>query len=140
MFFYFIAFFLLLKKDKVNVLDKTVQDQGVEVYKQGIQAMEDGDFFYASKLFSEAESNLMNIEIASKAAILSAYSFYRINFYEESIEGLERFISRYPASDYLSYAYYLSAMISFEQIPDEKKDLSQLKIQKKNNSIYRYVS
>ena len=92
--------------------------------------MEDGDFFYASKLFSEAESNLMNIEIASKAAILSAYSFYRINFYEESIEGLERFISRYPASDYLSYAYYLS-MISFEQIPDEKRFADRLKMLKK---------
>ncbi len=129
--FILLLFFSCSKKDKVNVLDQTVQDQGVEVYKQGIQAMEDGDFFYASKLFSEAESNLMNIEIASKAAILSAYSFYRINFYEESIEGLERFISRYPASDYLSYAYYLSAMISFEQIPDEKKDLQPTENAKK---------
>ena len=130
-FFILLLFFSCSKKDKVNVSDVTLQDQGVEVYKQGIQAMEDGDFFYASKLFSEAESNLMNIEIASKAAILSAYSFYRINFYEDSIEGLERFISRYPASDYLSYAYYLSAMISFEQIPDEKKDLKPTENTKK---------
>ena len=85
-FFILLLFFSCSKKDKVNVLDQTVQDQGVEVYKQGIQAMEDGDFFYASKLFSEAESNLMNIEMRL-AAILSAYSFYRINFYEESSKG-----------------------------------------------------
>ena len=69
------------------MLDQTVQDQKVEVYKQGIQAMEDGDFFYASKLFSEAESNLMNIEIASKAAILSAYSFIELIFTKKAPKG-----------------------------------------------------
>ena len=73
----------------------------------------------------------MNIEIASKAAILSAYSFTELIFMRKVIEGLERFISRYPASDYLSYAYYLSAMISFEQIPDEKKDLQPTENAKK---------
>ena len=131
MFIYFIAFFSCSKKDKVNVLDQTVQDQGVEVYKQGIQAMEDGDFFYASKLFSEAESNLMNIEIASKAAILSAYSFYRINFYEESIEGLERFISRYPASDYLVILLSICYDLLSNKYQMKKKICSQLKMQKK---------
>ncbi len=137
-FFILFLFFSCSKKDDVKILDKSIQDQGVEIYKEGVQAMEDGDFFYASKLFSDAESNLMNVEFASKAAILSAYCFYRINFYEESIEGLQRFISRYPASDYLSYAYYLSAIISFEQIPDEKKDLEPTENSKKK--IINYIN
>ena len=123
--------FSCTKKDNAKVIDISIEEQGVETYKKGIKAMEEGDFFFASKLFSEAESNLMNVELASKAAILSCYSFYKINFYEESIEGLERFISRYPASKYLSYAHYLSAMISFEQIPDEKKDLRPTENSKK---------
>ena len=49
--FILLLFSLALKKTKLMYWMKTVQDQGMEVYNQGIQAMEDGDFFYASKLF-----------------------------------------------------------------------------------------
>ena len=35
--FILLLFFSCSKKDKVNVLDQTVQDQGVEVYKQACQ-------------------------------------------------------------------------------------------------------
>ena len=56
---------------------------GKKYYQEGIIAMEEGDFFYASKIFSDAETNFLNIEMAAKSSILSSYSSYRINFYEE---------------------------------------------------------
>ena len=83
--------------------------------------MEEGDF-YASKIFSDAETNFLNIEMAAKSSILSSYSSYN-KFLRKSSQNLERFIRTYPASKYIPYANYLLTIISFEQILDEKRDL-----------------
>ena len=42
------------------------------------------------------------------------------------MENLERFLRTYPADKNIIYAHYLIAIIFFEQIEDEKKDLSPL--------------
>ena len=89
------------------------------LYKEGLEAFETNDFFYASKKFSEAELNLLDVKFSSKAAILSGYCLYRINFYDESLDKINRFLKRYPADSNVPYAHYLSAIISFEQISDE---------------------
>ena len=51
---------------------------------------------------------------------------YGINFYEESLENIERFLKTYPANKNIIYAEYLKAIIYFEQISDEKKDLKSI--------------
>ena len=43
------------------------------------------------------------------------------------MEGIERFIKTYPADENIIYAEYLKAIIFFEQISDEKKDIKPLK-------------
>ena len=84
------------------------------------------DFFNASKKFSEAEINFEEIELAAKSAIMTSFSLYGINFYNEALENLERFIKTYPANKNIIYAEYLKAIIFFEQMSDEKKDLKPL--------------
>ena len=97
-----------------------------EIYKEGLDAFEKNDFFFASKKFSEAELNFQDVELAAKSAIMSSFSLYGINFYSESLENLERFIKKYPSDKFIIYAHYLIAIIYFEQISDEKKDLDPL--------------
>ena len=97
-----------------------------DLYKEGIEAFEINDYFFASKKFSEAELNFENIELAAKSAIMSSYSLYGINFYEDALENLERYLRTYPADKNVIYAHYLIAIIYFEQIEDEKKDLNPL--------------
>ncbi len=97
-----------------------------ELYKEGIDAFENNDFFFASKKFSEAELNFKEIEYAAKSAIMSSFSFYGINFYDEATENLERYLKTYPSDKNVIYAQYLLAIIYFEQISDEKKDLKPL--------------
>lgn len=97
-----------------------------KIYQEGITAFEEGDYFYAEKKFSEAELNFEVVEFAAKAAIMSSYSFYGINFYTEALANLERFLKKYPADKNVSYAHYLIAIIYYEQIEDEKKDLLPL--------------
>ena len=84
------------------------------------------DYFYASKKFSEAEINFEVIELAAKSAIMSSYALYGINFYTEALENLNRYLKKYPADQNVMYAHYLMAIIYFEQISDEKKDIQPL--------------
>ena len=57
---------------------------------------------------------------------MSAYSLYGINFYEEALDNLNRYLKIYPADKNLIYAHYLISIIYFEQIGDEKKDIDPL--------------
>ena len=57
---------------------------------------------------------------------MSSYALYGINFYDEALENLERYLRKYPADKNVMYAHYLSALVYYEQISDEKKDLEPL--------------
>ena len=95
--------------------------ESFEIYKEAVQAMNDGDILYASRKFSEAEAILPQIEFSAKASLMSSYCLYLINFYDEALAGLERFIKNYPADKNITYAHYLIAISLYEQILDEKK-------------------
>tara|TARA_Y100001958_G_C20889790_1_gene316435 strand:- start:33 stop:644 length:612 start_codon:yes stop_codon:yes gene_type:complete len=57
---------------------------------------------------------------------MSSFSLYGINFYDEAKENLSRYLKTYPSDKHVIYANYLLAVIYFEQISDEKKDLQPL--------------
>ena len=94
------------------------------VYKEAHSALEKGDFFFAQKKFSEAELNFDIVEYAAKSSIMASYCLYSIRFYTEAIENINKFLKKYPADKNLIYAHYLIALIYFEQITDEKKDIN----------------
>ena len=113
------------KKNEVEY-EPSLKIDPYNVYKEGIEAFEEGNYFYAEKKFSEAELNFEIVEFAAKAAIMASYALYGINFYTEALTNLERFIKKYPADKNILYAHYLIAIIYYEQIKDEKKDLLPL--------------
>lgn len=96
------------------------------IYEEGYDLFLTNDFFNASKKFAEAEMSFENMELAAKSSIMLCFSLYGINFYDESIENLNKFIKTYPADKNIIYAEYLKAIIYFEQIGDEKKDIKPL--------------
>ena len=120
--------FLVLScsNDKKIVYEPSKKVDPFIIYKDAMEAFESNDFFYASKKFSEAEINFEDIDLAAKSAIMSSFSLYGINFYNEAIENLNRYLKKYPADKHVIYAHYLISVIYFEQISDEKKDLEPL--------------
>jgi len=106
------------------------KSKSFEIYDEAVSAMAKNDFFYASKKFSEAELILPEIRWSAKAALLSGYCFYVINFYEEAVTNLENYIKKYPADKNIQYAKYLIVLSFYEQILDEKKDLEPLLLSK----------
>jgi len=113
------------KKNKVIYKPSEKVDPYV-LYQEGLKAFNENDYFFANKKFSEAELNFENVELAAKSAIMAAYSLYGINFYEESLKNLENYLKIYPADRNVIYAHFLIAVIYFEQISDEKKDINPL--------------
>ena len=130
--------FSLFSCSKDETVDSTINDKekALAVYQEAVEGMNLGDFFFASKKFDEAELMLPSVDLSAKSAILSSYCLYRINFYEQSEKSVERFLKRYPLDKHMEYARYLSAVISYEQILDEKKDLSPLLNTKKKIEGY----
>ena len=123
-FIFLISFQSCSKDEKVYV--PTVKQNPFEIYKEGLEAFDRNDFFFASKKFSEAELNFEETELSAKSAIMSSFSLYAINFYDQAIDNLDRYLKTYPSDKNVIYAEYLKTIIYYEQISDEKKDLKPL--------------
>ncbi len=102
------------------------KDDAFQIYKEGLKAFNINDFNFASEKFDKAELSFESPKFAARSAIMSAYSLYAINFYEEAEENLNRYLKNYPGDKNVVYAHYLLAIIQFEQIGDEKYDLKPL--------------
>ena len=128
---FFIYFLILsscskeIKKESI-IKEKSLDLQVLEVYKEGIESLEQGDIFFATKKFNEAEILFPQSEWAPKAALMAAYAYYSQDYYGDSIAELERFLKVYPRHKNKDYAYYLLAISYYEQIVDETKDLESI--------------
>ena len=125
----FLIIILILSCSKKKDLELNIPvdaEKSFEIYKEAVASLNRGDYFYASKKFSEAEAILPQIEFSAKASLMSSYCLYIINFYPEATANLERFINQYPADKNIAYAHYLIAISLYEQILDEKKNIEPL--------------
>ena len=125
--FFLILAVLIFSCSKDEVLYKpTIKSDPYETYREGLKAFNENQFFLASKKFTDAEINFRSPAASAKSAIMSSFSLYAINFYDEAEENLNRYLKIYPADKYIMYAHYLLAIISYEQIGEEKNDLKPL--------------
>tara|TARA_B100000315_G_scaffold256297_1_gene301895 strand:- start:438 stop:1271 length:834 start_codon:yes stop_codon:yes gene_type:complete len=110
-----------------STIDKlTIEEEMILAYEEGLEFLEKGDALYASKKFNEAEILFPQSIWASKSSIMSAYSLYYHNYYDDAIFQLERHLKNYPKDKNLDYVHYLIAICYFEKLSDEKKDLNPL--------------
>ncbi|MDC2998854.1 outer membrane protein assembly factor BamD [Candidatus Pelagibacter sp.] len=107
---------------KSEIEEKSLELQVLEAYEEGMDALNSSDVLFAAKKFNEAEMLFPQSEWAPKSALMAAYSYYKQDYYSDSVAELNRFLKVYPNHKYLSYAYYLLGVSYYEQIVDEKKD------------------
>ena len=120
---------LLFSCTKTEVKDSkppSTKQEAMDIYKDALSSMEKGQYLIASEKFDQSESLLPQTEWAAKSALMSSYCLYTISFYDEAILNLKRFKKLYPADPNIDYASYLIAVIYYEQILDEKKDIEKL--------------
>ena len=106
-----------------NKEDKLETEKPVDVlYNQAAAAMDDRQYDTATKYFEEVERQHPYSQWATQAQLMSAYSSYLNQKYDEAIASLDRFIELHPGSKDIDYAYYLKALCYYEQISDVARD------------------
>ena len=106
--------------------EKSLDLQVKEAYMEGIKSLESGDVLFAAKKFNEVEILYPQSELAPKASLMAAYSYYVDDYYGDTIAELERFLNVYKNHKNTDYAYYLLGISYYEQIVDEQKDTKSI--------------
>ncbi len=118
--------------ENIKLIKETNQKvEMISAYKEGMNLIEIGDYFAASKKFLEAEILFPQSQWASKSVLMASYSYYMQDYYSLAIQNLKRFFNTYPNDKNIAYAHYLLAMCYYETIEGEKKDLAPLILSKK---------
>ncbi|MFT6580432.1 MAG: outer membrane protein assembly factor BamD [Alphaproteobacteria bacterium] len=92
------------------------------LYNGGVNALRLEEYAQAARAFDEVERQHPYSVWATKAQLMSAYSSYKRDEYDEAIIGLDRFIELHPGNKDIAYAYYLKALSYYEQISDVERD------------------
>ena len=134
--FIFILSFLCFSCSNKNIEQSEITEtnlefQMIEAYQEGLKEFKRGDVLLAAKKFNEAEVLYPQSDVAPRAALMAAYSYYSQSYYGDSIAELDRFLRVYPNHKDTSYAEYLLGLCYYEQIVDEKKDLETIQNSKK---------
>ena len=114
------------KKTEDLILEKDLDLQMIEAYKEGKKALNEGDALFAVKKFNEAEILFPQSIWAPRSALMAAYTYYAWAYYGDAISEAERYLKRYPKDKNLAYAHYIIGLSYYENIQDEKRNLKPL--------------
>tara|TARA_Y100000591_G_scaffold120360_1_gene102821 strand:- start:393 stop:1226 length:834 start_codon:yes stop_codon:yes gene_type:complete len=129
-----LIFFYSCSKENKNIKLIKETDQKIEMisaYEKGMELIDFGDYYAASKKFLEAEILFPQSQWAPKSVLMASYSYYLQNYYSLAIENIKRYFKTYPKDINKAYAHYLLAICYYETIEGEKKDLAPLILSKK---------
>ena len=111
-----------------------------ELYNEAVDQAEGEDFADAADTFLEVERQHPYSIWATKAQLMSAFSYYSDGQYDDAILSADRFIQLHPGNRDVSYAYYLKALSYYEQITDVGRDqrTTELALQTLDDVVRRF--
>jgi outer membrane protein assembly factor BamD len=92
------------------------------LYTAAKERLDAGNYEVAAALFDEVERQHPYSPWARRAQLMSSFSYYMGQKYNESINSAKRFLSIHPGNKDAPYAYYLVALCYYEQISDVTRD------------------
>ena len=95
--------------------DETAGWTPERIYKSAHDAMIEGNYTRAVKLFESLEARFPYGRYAQQAMLEGAYANYRANETAAAISALDRFIRTYPNHPNFDYAYYLKGIVNFRE-------------------------
>ncbi len=93
-----------------------------KIYSEAVRYLNLQNYKYAAIAFDEVERQHPYSSWARRAQLMSAYSYYMANKYQDSIMAAQRFIALHPGNKDAAYAYYLVAICYYELITDVRRD------------------
>ncbi|MEN9855591.1 MAG: hypothetical protein RLZZ157_717 [Pseudomonadota bacterium] len=124
-------------KDKAPVYVERPVEQ---LYNDARDQLAKRNYTEAIQGFEEVDRQHPYSEWARRALLMTAYSQYQQNKYEDAIAGAQRYAALYPGNESAVYAYYLVAICYFEQIVDVGRDqrMTELALASLNELVQRY--
>jgi len=92
------------------------------LYTAAKERLDQGDTEVAAALFDEVERQHPYSPWARRAQLMSAFTYYARQDYNQAIQSAQRFLSIHPGNRDAPYAYYLIALCYYEQISDVQRD------------------
>lgn len=86
-----------------------------EMYSEGKEAMDNENYSKAQTYYQRLTSRFPFGSYSEQAQIELAYAQYKQGKREDASSTIDRFIRTYPTHPHIDYAYYLKAVINFEQ-------------------------
>jgi outer membrane protein assembly factor BamD len=103
--------------------DELLPEQPADrLYNEGLTLLQKREYASAAKKFEEVDRQHPYSEWARKALLMSAYSYYEIGRYDDTIVAARRYLGLHGGSADAAYAQYLMAASHYDQIPDVSRD------------------
>jgi len=123
-----LALFLLGACTSEDAVPEYVERPVNEIYNDALNVLQDGAYADAAIMFDEVERQHPYSSWATKAQLMSAYSYYQDDSYDSAVVALDRFIQLHPSNEDVPYAYYLKALCYYEQISNISRDQKMTKL------------
>ena len=111
-----------------------------QLYAEAQQLSQEGRWVQAAAAYEEVERQHPYSELAKRAQVEAAYSYYEGDSYEEAVGAAERFIDLHPGDEATPYTYYLIGLCYYEQISDvgRDQDMTERALQAFDEMVRRY--
>lgn len=108
-----------------NKDDTLDEDKSAEtLYNEGFDYLEKTSYQKAAEKFDKVEMEHPYSKWATKSKLMSAYSYFKDEKYDDAVASLDRFIRLHPGNKDVAYAYYLKGICFYDQISPSKKEQS----------------
>src|SRR6266545_1574112 len=98
-----------------EVKDETATWSADRIYRTAHDALAEGNYTRAVKMFETLESRFPYGRYAQQALLEGAYANYRAGEAAAAVSQCERFIRTYPNHPNVDYAYYLKGLVNFRE-------------------------
>ncbi len=118
--------------------DYVPEDPADKLYNEGLFLLNNKqDYTGAAKKFDEVDRQNPYSDWARKALLMSAYSYYQAQKYDDCVNSAKRYVTLHPASPDAAYAQYLIGASYYDQILDVTRD--QARADKAVNALQEVV-
>ena len=93
-------------------------------YDEALHRFSRGLVEQASEDFRDIHRTFPYAAVASRALLMSAFTNFYLGNFPEAEQNIDFFIESYPTHQDIAYAFYLRAMIFYEQIESVRHDVS----------------
>jgi outer membrane protein assembly factor BamD len=106
--------------------DYVPDDPADKLYNEGLYLLnKKEDYEAAAKKFDQVDRQNPYSDWARKALLMSAYSYYQAQKYDDCINSAKRYVALHPGSQDTAYAQYLIGASYYDQIPDVTRDVAR---------------